>query len=77
MLYDKADLSRIVKHNCAHLSTSHHNLLLTLFLKFEELFDGTLRDWKLPPVFFELKEGAKPYCWKKRYQPAPPLGAVP
>jgi hypothetical protein len=36
-------------------------LLLVLLLKFEELFNGTLRDWKLPPVSFELKEGAKPY----------------
>jgi hypothetical protein len=32
-----------------------------LLLKFEELFNGTLGDWKLPPVSFELKEGAKPY----------------
>jgi len=32
-----------------------------LLLKFEELFDGMLGDWKLPPVSFELKEGAKPY----------------
>jgi hypothetical protein len=39
----------------------HCNLLLELLLKFEELFDGTLGDWKLPPVSFELKEGAKPY----------------
>jgi hypothetical protein len=39
----------------------HCNLLLALLLKFEELFDGTLEDWKLPPVSFELKEGAKPY----------------
>ncbi len=23
--------------------------------------EGTLRDWKLPPVSFKLKEGAKPY----------------
>jgi hypothetical protein len=59
--YDKADLSSIVKNNCACLSTSHHNLLLVLLLKFEELFDGTLGDWKLPPVSFELKEGAKLY----------------
>ncbi len=44
-----------------HLSTSHCNSLLVLLLKFEELFDGMLRDWKLPPVSFELKEGAKPY----------------
>ncbi len=39
----------------------HCNLLLPLLLKFEELFDGMLGDCKLPPVSFELKEGAKPY----------------
>jgi hypothetical protein len=59
--YDKADLPSIVKNNCAHLSTSHCNSLLALLLKFEELFDGMLGDWKLSPVSFELKEGAKPY----------------
>jgi hypothetical protein len=32
-----------------------------LLLKYEELFDGTLGDWKLLPVSIELKEGAKPY----------------
>ncbi len=53
--YNKADLPSIVKNNCAHLSTSHCNLLLALLLKFEELFDGMLGDWKLPPVSFELK----------------------
>ncbi len=37
------------------------HLLLALLFKFEELFDGTLGDWKLPPVSFELQEGAKPY----------------
>ncbi len=59
--YNKADLPSIVKNNCTHLSTSHCNSLLVLLLKFKELFNGTLGDWKLPPVFFELKEGAKPY----------------
>jgi hypothetical protein len=59
--YDKADLPSIVKNNCLHLSTSHCNSLLAMLLKFEELSDGTLGDWKLPPVSFELKEGAKPY----------------
>ncbi len=51
--YDKADLPSIVKNNCAHLSTSHCNLLLALLLKFEELFNGMLGDRKLPPVSFE------------------------
>ncbi len=59
--YDKANVPSIAKNNCAHLSTPHCNLLLALLLKFEELFDGMLGDWKLPPVFFELKEGAKLY----------------
>ncbi len=59
--YDKADLPSIVKDNCAHLSMPHHNLLLALLLNFEELFDGTLGDWKLPPVSFELNESAKLY----------------
>ncbi len=59
--YDKADLPSIVKNNCTHLSMPHCNLLLTLLLKFKELFDGMLGDWKLLPVSFELKEGAKPY----------------
>jgi hypothetical protein len=59
--YNKADLSSIVKNNCVHLSRSRCNSLLALLLKFEELFNGTLRDWKLPPVSYELKEGAKPY----------------
>jgi hypothetical protein len=59
--YDKADLTSIVKNNCMHLSMPYWNLLLALLLKYEELFDGTLGDWKLPPVSFELKEGAKQY----------------
>jgi hypothetical protein len=59
--YDKTDLPSIVKDNCAHLSMPHQNSLLALLLKYEELFDGTLEDWKLPPVSIELKEGAKPY----------------
>jgi hypothetical protein len=59
--YDKADLLSTLKNICVHLSTSHCILLLVLLLKFKELFDGTLGDWKLPPVSFELKECANPY----------------
>jgi hypothetical protein len=71
--YDKADFPGIVKNNCTHLSMPHCNLLLALLLKFEELFDGTLGNWKLPPVSFELKEGAKlyhgrPYPILKKHQ---------
>ncbi len=59
--YNKADLPSIVKKYFGHLSTPHQNLLLTLLLKCEELFDGMLGDWKLPPVSIEIKKGAKPY----------------
>jgi hypothetical protein len=55
--YDKVDFPSIVKNNCMHLSMPHCNLLLVLLLKSEELFDGMLGDWKLPPVSFELQEG--------------------
>jgi hypothetical protein len=59
--YDKADLPCIVKNDCPHLSMPHRNSLLTLLLKFEKFFDSMLGDWKLLPVSFALKEGAKPY----------------
>ncbi len=42
-------------------TASDREKLLSVLLKFEPLFDGTLGDWKLPPVSFELKEGMKPY----------------
>jgi hypothetical protein len=59
--YAKADLPAIIKKNCSHLTASDREKLLSVLLKFESLFDGTLGDWKLPPVSFELKEDMKPY----------------
>ncbi len=59
--YENADLPAIVSENCSHLTASKREKLLSVLLKFESLFDGTLGDWKLPPVCFELKEGMKPY----------------
>ncbi len=60
--YEKADLPAIIRENCTHLVTaSIREKLLSVLLKFEALFKGTLGDWKLPPVSFELKEGMKPY----------------
>ncbi len=40
--------------------------LLSVLLKFKLLFKGTLGDWKLPPVSFELKEGMQP-CHGRPY----------
>jgi hypothetical protein len=59
--YEKADLPAIIRENCSHLTASNREKLLSVLLILELLFDGTLGDWKLPPVSFELKEGMKPY----------------
>jgi hypothetical protein len=59
--YEKADLPAIIRENCSHVTASARKKLLSVLLKFKPLFDGTLGDWKLPPVSFELKEGMKPY----------------
>ncbi len=56
--YEKEDLQEVVSANCTHLS---HKELLEVLTEFEDLFDGTLGDWKTEPVSFELKEGTKPY----------------
>jgi hypothetical protein len=59
--YEKADLPAIIRENCSHLKASNREKVLSVLLRFESLFDGTLDDWKLMPVSFELKEGMKPY----------------
>jgi hypothetical protein len=59
--YEKADFPAIIRKNCSHLKASGREKLLSVLLRFELLFDGTLGDRKLPPVSFELKEGMKPY----------------
>ncbi len=64
--YEKADLPAIIRDDCSHLTAFNKEKLLSVLLKFESLFDGTLCDWKLPPVSFELKEGMKP-CHGRPY----------
>jgi hypothetical protein len=59
--YDKADLPEIVRIFCPHLEPTQRDMLLSLLLGYELLFDGTLGDWNRPPVSVELKDGAKPY----------------
>jgi hypothetical protein len=59
--YEKADLPAALRENCSHLDASDREKLLSVLLKFELLFDGTLGDWNLPLVSLELKEGMKPY----------------
>ncbi len=62
--YEKADLLSIIRENCSLLTASNREKLLSVLLRFESLFDGTLGDWKLPTVSFELKEGMEPYHCK-------------
>jgi hypothetical protein len=59
--YEKADIPAIIRENCSHLTATKREKLLSVLLKFVPLFDGTLGDWKLPPVSFELKECMQPY----------------
>ncbi len=59
--YEKTDLPAIIRENCSHLKASDREKLLSVLLRFDSLFDGTLGDWKLPPLSFEVKEGMQPY----------------
>ena len=52
--YEKADLQAVVDATGPHLSLHDKNKLLELLKEFEELFDGTLGDWRTEPVSFEL-----------------------
>eukprot|EP00804_Cyclotella_cryptica_P028771 CCRYP_018716-RA/>CCRYP_018716-RA protein AED:0.36 eAED:1.00 QI:0/-1/0/1/-1/1/1/0/123 len=54
--YEKADLQSVVS-TCTHLSLQDQNKLLELLTEYEELFDGTLGDWKTDHVSLQLKEG--------------------
>ncbi len=59
--FSKSDLQSVVRDNCKHLSANQQKKLLKLMKKYELLFDGTLGDWKIKPVSFQLKEGVSPY----------------
>jgi hypothetical protein len=62
--YEKANLPEVVEDNCKHPTVTQRNALLHLLLQREELFDGTLGDWRGEEVNFELQLGAKPYHGK-------------
>jgi hypothetical protein len=42
--YEKADLPAIFRENCSHLTVDKREKPLSVLLKFEPLFDGTLGD---------------------------------
>ncbi len=59
--YTKADLQSNVIENCNHLSANQQKKLLQPLKKYELLFDGTLGDWKIKPVLFQLRAGVSPF----------------
>jgi hypothetical protein len=42
--YEKSDIPAIVREHCSHLSATDREKLLSMLLKFEPLFDGTIGD---------------------------------
>ncbi len=42
--YKKADLTAIIRENCSHLTASDREKLISLLLRFESIFNGTLGD---------------------------------
>ena len=56
--YEKSDLPKVIRDNCTHLDSDQQKELLALLSNYNELFDGSLGDWKTKPVSLEIKEGA-------------------
>ena len=61
--YEKANLPELVKTNCSNVNSNKRFKLLEVLTEFEDLFDGTLGDWDIEPVSFELKE-SKTVPWQ-------------
>ena len=68
--YQKANLKTVVK-GTKHLTERERNLLYKLLFKYENIFDGTLGEWKTSSVNFERVDGATPHS--QRHNPAPYL----
>jgi hypothetical protein len=59
--YENANLPDIGENERSHHNPTEKLKLLELITEFEDLFDGTLGEWKTEPVSLELKEGSIPY----------------
>lgn len=68
--YKKADLAQVAA-GAKHLTKEERSKLYNLLMEYEDLFDGTLGEWKSDPVDFELVDGAKPHS--QRHYPVPHL----
>ena len=61
--YEKADLKQVVQ-DIPELTAQEKAQLLKLLQTYEDLFDGTLGQWKGAPYNIHLKDDAKPYHGK-------------
>ena len=59
--YEKVKLPAVVDNNCKHLNIDQQNKLPVLLIQYEELFNGTLGNWKGDVVNFNLKPDGKPF----------------
>ena len=53
--YEQADLTDIVKEQCAHLSENEQQALLKIIMEYEDLFGGTLGDFYTELVNLKMK----------------------
>jgi transposase InsO family protein len=58
--YEKANLEEVVS-NLRHLTNKERKSLYDLLIEYEDLFDGTLGNWKNEQLDIELKPGVTPY----------------
>jgi hypothetical protein len=68
--YRKANLKKVIA-GAKHLNDNERTKLYALLIKYEDLFDGTLGEWRTPPVDFELVDGAEPHS--QHHYPVPHL----
>ena len=66
--YQKADLRAVVQ-KATHLNPRQREMLYALLIKYKDIFDGKLGEWRTDPVELELKEGAEPHS--QRHYPMP------
>ena len=66
--YDKANLVEVLQSNCTHLSVGRQSAILNLLRQYEDLFDGTLRNFYTELVHLNLKKDAVPKYHKPLFQ---------
>ena len=60
--YKKADLIKVMKNQCQHITETQCNEFLKLLQKIEKFFNGTHDTRKTDPVDFKLKNDMKLIC---------------